>query len=68
MRHDADPPYFAIHEVYYNDDNIPNAWTRQEMGSAPFGESVDELVRDTENITKAFSLPVLDFATGKEIS
>ncbi len=56
---------YSIHEVYYNDDGKATGWTQDESG--PFGESIEELIRDFESIRKATLLPVLDFESGLPI-
>ncbi|MCP5537444.1 MAG: hypothetical protein H7A51_14575 [Akkermansiaceae bacterium] len=63
----GDRLYFEIHEVYYDADGKPDAWTEDAV--APFGESLDELRRDCQIQRLAFSKPVLfvDRVGDKEI-
>ena len=53
---------YCIHEVYYDDDGKVTGWT--QSASALFGESVEELIRDAELMSKAIKLPILDFESG----
>jgi hypothetical protein len=70
--------FFVLHQVYYTDDGEVEYWTshtgpeaiqsgEEERGDYPFGETEVELQNDVRMMLKAFDLPVLDYATGKEI-
>ena len=53
--------WFAIHEVYYNDeDGSVKAWTSQPV--SPSGETLDVLKKELEMFTRALDKPVLDVA------
>lgn len=77
MRHDSEDPlsfvdksFFLIHEVYYNEEGIVVSWSDSDKNNYSFrtyGETVNELKDEFENMKKAFLLPVLDFKTGLEI-
>ena len=49
---------FGICEVYYNDEG-ESSFTSAEFQS-PFGETLEELKANFEDMQKAFELPVLD--------
>ena len=49
---------FGICETYYNDDG-DIAFTSAEFQS-PFGETLEELKANVDDMQKAFELPVLD--------
>jgi hypothetical protein len=71
MRHeqriaDNDEVFYAIHEVYYKDNDEVKGWTANATGS-PCGETMQEMIRDLAWIMTALAKPVLDAATGKEI-
>lgn len=50
---------YNIHEVYYDDDGNPEAFTEEPVG--PSGESPEELKKDLQYFSEALSLPVLDY-------
>lgn len=52
---------FAIHEVYYNDDGVPNSCSKDSI--EPHGESMEELQKDFRRQLEAFSKPVLCYET-----
>ncbi len=49
---------YRIHEVYYDDNGRPEAWT--ENAVTPMGESLGELRNDCRYFLDAFRLPVLE--------
>jgi hypothetical protein len=54
---------FGIREVYYNDDETIYAMSKEDM--APYGETVEELKDNLEQMKEAFNAPVLDAAEVK---
>jgi hypothetical protein len=48
---------FGIHEVYYDPDNKPKAYTLNSV--RPFGESLDELRKDISLMLKAAEKPIM---------
>ena len=52
--------WFAIHEVYYDDEGKPDMCTLDP--AYPYGETTEELEKDMEYFSQAFKAPVLDFA------
>jgi len=58
--------YYAIYEVFYNDDDTVKSWTEDPCGS-PFGATMDEMVSDLAWIMTVLVKPVLDHATGKDV-
>lgn len=56
---DSDDAY-AIHEVYYDDDNgNPYGWT--ENPSSPFGETIEELRVNLKMMLAALDNSVLEY-------
>lgn len=51
--------YYAIHEVYYNDQGMPYMVSHESV--KPFGETLDELKSDLGMIHAALRKPVLDY-------
>jgi len=50
--------WFAIHEVYYTEDEQPSAYSESEV--SPWGETLEELEEDMEHFKQALLRPVLD--------
>lgn len=50
---------FTIHEVYYNHEGTPRAWSTEP--DTPYGESVEELADDLRRMQEAFTRPVLKY-------
>ena len=48
---------FAIHEVYYNEDQSIDLWSKDPM--APNGETIASLQEDLKHFQEAFGKPVL---------
>lgn len=69
MRHTPlnkyDSVHYAIHSVHYVNGAV-DRWSK-EPAFAPFGETLEDVRKTTEQMWEAFSKPVLDYATGKEI-
>jgi hypothetical protein len=65
MRHSArnssGQEWFAIHEVFYDDNGTPYA--ASEEACAAFGETSDELFDDMKRMQSAFDRPILDYDT-----
>jgi hypothetical protein len=56
---------YAIHEVYYNDEDVPDSITEDPI--EPLDDTVDELKKMLERWVRACELPVLDGDTLEEI-
>lgn len=54
---------FTVHEVHYDDNNQPELWTAEPV--EPYGESLEELMKDIERFKLAFNKPVLHIVDGK---
>lgn len=50
---------FAIHEVFYDDNDIPASIT--DTPSWPLGDTLEELKKDLEHYQKALFKPVLKY-------
>lgn len=48
---------FAVHEVYYDDDGLPEMRTEDSVG--PSGETMEELRADIRMMMQAFLKPIL---------
>jgi len=48
---DFEEEWFAIHEVYYDDDGKPNGHTQEPI--APYGDTVEELITVIERMLTA---------------
>lgn len=57
--------YYSIHEAYYDDDGLCAFLTQD--GIDVYGETVEECKRAYELMKEAFSLPILDYETRKEL-
>ncbi|MFC3031111.1 hypothetical protein ACFOEE_01055 [Pseudoalteromonas fenneropenaei] len=53
----TEPTLYQIHEVEYNLNGKVTNWS--ETGAAPVGETVEELLADTDRLKSAFSKPIL---------
>jgi hypothetical protein len=53
--------YYAIHEVYYDENGRPHSVTNDPVPA--FGETVDELRTSYDMMREAFEQPVLDYAS-----
>lgn len=58
--------YFAIHEVYYDEDGKP--WAATENASHPAGETLNEMRRDFGHYQRALSAPVLEMEDFKRMA
>jgi len=50
--------FFGIHEVYYEDNNVPKSCTVEPVSLA--AESLEDLKADLNLIAKSFNKPVLE--------
>jgi hypothetical protein len=57
---DGEEEFFAIYEVYYDDNGRPEA--RTEEPAHPAGETLEELADDLQAYQAALQQPVLDDA------
>jgi len=55
---------FGIHEVYYNDDGVPDMCTENPVDVV--GDNIKELKQTLRWMRKALSQPVLDYADFEE--
>lgn len=53
--------YFAIHEVYYDDDNTPNSCTTEPINLGLF-ENVEGLEWTLEKIKEGLKKPILNYS------
>lgn len=56
-QHEGGEVWFGVHEVYYNEDGIPNATT--ENPATVSCDSINEMRKDLKLIKSAFTKPVL---------
>jgi hypothetical protein len=56
---------FAIHEVYYNDEDKPDGCTKNAV--APMGESLEELKDDMDHYRQALEKPILMYDSLEEV-
>lgn len=49
--------YFQIHEVYYNEQNIPNGYTKEPAGIC--GETIEEIQWTLDKMKLSLEKPVL---------
>ena len=59
VKSDKDETWFGIHEAYY--DAAGRVTMISENAIAPCGESLEELVRDLDNMQHAFDQPALRY-------
>lgn len=60
MRHrEGEDQWLSIHEVYYDKESGPNAWS--EEGMRPGGNNLVELKGDLLMMMRALERPVLDY-------
>lgn len=57
--HNGGDIWFAIHEVYYEEDGKPKMVSTSPV--APHGENLDDLQKDLEMQKAACKLPILDY-------
>lgn len=62
----GDEEWFAIYEVYYDDDGRPEA--RTEEPASPAGETLEELQEDLQWYLRALQEPVLEDAVFRQAS
>ena len=58
--HERGPDTFGIHEVYYDNEDKPNACTVDPV--SPYGETLEELKSDLDRMWKALEKPALDYS------
>jgi hypothetical protein len=57
-------PYYALHEVFYDDNGEPRSWTQDPIGVA--GEDENEIIKTLELMLKdATTRSVLTIRDGK---
>lgn len=49
--------FYAIREVYFNEDGTVNSWT---VDAIVEGETLEELYEDLERVRSALNLPLID--------
>ena len=64
MRHNDDPTWYGLHEVYYNDAGQVVAWTDSPVTVT--GESVDDLCGLVEFMQNDKTRPLLDYDMAPE--
>jgi len=60
-----DSIYYAIHEVYYDDDGKVKGWTEEPIRI--LAESLEDLKVTAERLVECFDNPVLDEETKEAI-
>ena len=60
LKSDDEDASFAIHEVYYDEDNTPLSWSADAI--APYGDTLEELAADLGYMVLALGQPVLNEA------
>jgi hypothetical protein len=60
-----DSIYYAIHEVYYDEDGKVNGWTEEPIRI--LAESLEDLKFTLERLVECFDKPVLDEETKEPI-
>lgn len=63
--HMDDSIYYAIHEVYYDEDGKVNGWTEEPIRIME--ESLEDLKVTLQRLTESFDNPVIDYDTGQDI-
>ena len=58
-KYETGEEYFAIHEVYYDDNGKPNGVTALPI--AIFEDSVEDLAITIERVKECLSKPLLDY-------
>ena len=56
--------FFAVHEVYYNEDGSIHNWTERSVG--PCGNSIEELLSELEMFREAADQPILQVVVGRD--
>jgi len=56
--------FFGIHEVFYNDEGVPDMCTEDAVGV--FGEDMEGLIQTLEWMRKALGQPILEMADFEE--
>lgn len=63
--HMDDSIYYAIHEVYYDENGKVNGWTEEPIRIME--ESLEDLKVTLQRLLESFDNPVLDNETGETI-
>lgn len=63
--HMDDGIYYAIHEVYYDEDGKVNGWTEEPIRIME--ESLDDLKVTLQRLIESLDKPVIDYDTGHDI-
>lgn len=58
-REDKGQEWYAIHEVYYDEQGKPEMIT--ESAISPSGETIDEVRRDLEYMQRALTKPAVNY-------
>ncbi len=58
-------PYFAVHEVFYDEDDVPYLVTQEPVDVG--GESLDEVRQSLEMMAAALEKPVIDMSYFDEL-
>lgn len=58
-RDDSNNPHYGIHEVYYDDNDLPHTCT--EVPCDPYGETVEELKDNMIQMMEALLTPTLEY-------
>jgi len=51
--------WYEIHEVYYDNYNKPDGWTKESV--APGGETIEELKEELHRMIECLDKPVLEY-------
>ena len=62
----GDEEWFAIYEIYYDDDGRPEA--RTEAPAHPAGKTLEELAEDLRSYQAALRKPVLEDAVFRQVT
>lgn len=69
MRHHGpDGVFDAIHEVYYDGEGQVSTWTETPVAPIQYADQGGSLSDELRQMTEALSKPILDFATGREMT
>lgn len=63
--HMDDAIYYAIHEVYYDENGKVNGWTEDPIEIME--ESLDDLKITIQRLEKCLNSPAIDYETGEDI-
>lgn len=57
---------YHIHEVYYDDEGVPDACTMD--ASSPFGETLEELKNDLNYMMNALNKPIIEYSYFEDLA